>query len=154
LKGWPQSWRRERFVDDFAGGRRQVPRCEARLKVSLRFEPSPTEENAQEEEAEAAAARTTEQAEIIAETINLSETGLAVSIASNRIGDRYLNVVGCTLQLTLELPAGTVRVRATPKWCQWSSDEGAARSFIIGLRIIEMSDEEWVLLVRYVHACL
>jgi hypothetical protein len=146
LKGWPRSSRPERFVDDFAGGRRQVPRCEARLKVSLRFGVSPTEAgatiNAQEE-----------SPEIIAETLNLSETGLAVAVASNQIGDRYLNLVGSTVQLTLDLPAGTVQIRATPKWCDWSSDKNT-RSYLIGLRITEMSDEEWVLLVRYVHACL
>jgi hypothetical protein len=152
LKGWPPSSRRERFVDDYADGRRQVPRCEARLQVSLRFEPSTAGENAQEEVVVAVGAN--ERAEITGETINLSETGLAVRVPSNQIGDRYLNVVGCMLRLTLELPAGTVQVRATPKWCQWSSSEGTARSFIIGLRITEMSDEEWVLLVRYVHACL
>ena len=146
MKGWPQSWRPERFVDDFAGGRRQAPRCEARLKVSLRFAPSTTEaevnSNAQE------------SPEIIGETRNLSETGLAISVPSNRIDDRYLNVVGSTLELTLYLPAGTIPIRATPKWCQWSTDEKTTRSYLIGLRITEMSDEEWVLLVRYVHACL
>jgi hypothetical protein len=95
-----------------------------------------------------------ESLEIIGETRNLSETGLAVSVASNHIGDRYFSVVGSTLQLTLYLPAGTIQIRATPKWCQWSTDEKTAKSYLIGLRITEMSDEEWVLLVRYVHACL
>jgi hypothetical protein len=91
--------------------------------------------------------------EITGETLNLSETGLAISVSSNQIGDHYLNIVGRTLRLTLELPAGTVEVHATPKWSHWSADE-TARSFHIGLRITEMSDEEWVLMVRYVHACL
>ena len=104
--------------------------------------------------AEAAAVGLEVSPEIIAETLNLSETGLAVSVPSNQIGDRYLNLVGSTLQLTLDLPAGTVQVRATPKWCEWSSDKNSLRSYHIGLRITEMSDEEWVLLVRYVHACL
>jgi len=147
LKGWPRSWRPERFVDDFAGGgRRQVPRCEARLKVILHFGLSPTGVEK--------LATALESPEIIGETLNLSETGLAVSVPANRIGDRYLNVVGCELELTIELPAGTVQIRATPKWCQWSADEEPPRSLLIGLRITEMSDEEWVLLVRYVHACL
>jgi hypothetical protein len=146
LKGWPQSWRPERFVDNFAEGRRQAPRCEARLKVSLRFVPSTAEMEAN--------SNAHESLEIIGETRNLSETGLAVSVPSNHIGDRYFSVVGSTLQLTLYLPAGTIQIRATPKWCQWSTDEKTAKSYLIGLRITEMSDEEWVLLVRYVHACL
>ena len=147
MKGWPPSSRPERYVDDFAGGgRRQVPRCDARLSVRLRFGLSTND-------AEDRVGGPT-STEIIGETLNMRETGLAVSVPSNQIGDRYLNVVGSTIQLTLELPAGTVQIRATPKWCKWSSDEEAERSFLIGLRITEMSDEEWVLMVRYVHACL
>ena len=84
----------------------------------------------------------------------MSETGLAVSLTSNHIGDRYFNVVGCTLQITLDLPDGPVEIRATPKWCRWFLEEEATRSYLLGLRIIEMTDAEWVRLVRYVHACL
>ena len=88
-------------------------------------------------------------------TRDLSETGLAVNLSSNHIGERYFNVVGCTLQITLELPDGPVQIRATPKWCRWLDEEQARRrSYLLGLRIIEMTDEEWVRLVRYVHACL
>jgi hypothetical protein len=139
--------RPERFVDDFAGGRRQVPRCEARLKVSLCFGLSPPTGQACE-------AAPDEARKVIGETLNLSETGLALALTSSQINGSYLNLVGHTLQLTLELPAGTVQIRATPKWCQWSEDEGSARQLLLGLRIAEMNDEEWVLLVRYVHACL
>jgi hypothetical protein len=86
---------------------------------------------------------------------DLSETGLAVSLSTNHIGDRYFNVVGCTLQITLELPDGPVEIRATPKWCRWfMEEEEARRRYLLGLRIIEMADEQWVRLVRYVHACL
>jgi hypothetical protein len=43
---------------------------------------------------------------------------------------------------------------ATPKWYNWSSEEGEEKSYLVGLRITEMSDEEWVLLVRYVHTSI
>jgi hypothetical protein len=88
------------------------------------------------------------------ETRNLSETGLAVSVASNHIGDRYFNVVGCTLEVSLDLPDGTVHVLTTPAWCKWLVVERKVKNYLLGLRILEMSDEEWVRLVRYVHACL
>lgn len=147
MKGWPQSWRHSRFVDDFAGGRRQAPRCEARLKVSLRFNPAPTEAGG--------AARARPAGEISGETLNLSETGLAVSLPSNHINDHYLDAAGSALSLVLELPEGPVRISAAPKWCRWfTEEEGTARSYLLGLRITEMTDEEWVRLVRYVHACL
>ena len=146
MKGWPQSWRPEPFVDDFAGGRRQAPRCPARLRVSLRFVTAPT--------TSAAGAGANPSPEIVGETRNLSETGLAISLPTNHLGDYYFNVVGSILDMTLELPAGTVRVRATPKWCKWYSDERTEKTYLVGLRITEMNDEEWVLLVRYVNACL
>ena len=146
MKSRPQSWPPSHYVDRVAPFRRQAPRCEARLKLSVRFglpllevdlgdcDPPPDELRGQ--------------------TRDLSETGLAVSLTSNHINDRYFNVVGCTLQVTLELPDGPVEIRATPKWCRWLDEEQTRRTYLLGLRIIEMTDEEWVRLVRYVHACL
>ena len=91
--------------------------------------------------------------ELIGETSNLSEIGLAVAVPSNRIDHRYLNVVGCCVHLTLDLPAGPVQMLVTPRWCQKLWEEEGVESYLVGLRITEMSDEEWVGLVRYVYAC-
>ncbi len=132
------------FIDTFSEGHRQAPRCEARLNVSLRLS-SPWFE------AEKAAHPVPQVTGI---TRNLSETGLAISLPSNRIGGRYLNIVGSTLHLTLDLPTGPIEMYATPKWCKWLLDDRTTNSYHLGLRITEMSDEEWVRLVRYVHACL
>ena len=146
MKAWMQSWRPSNFIDDFEGGRRQAPRCEVRLKVALRFSLSPL--------AAEANSSTPQLSEMIGETLNLSETGLAVAVPSNHIDHRYLNIVGCTLHLTLELPDEPVQMHATPKWCEWRLEDERVRSYLIGLRITEMSDEEWVRLVRYIHASL
>jgi hypothetical protein len=134
------------FVDDFAGDRRQAPRCEVRRNVSLRFSLSPDEE-----EAGTSAPRSPL---MCGETRNLSETGLAISLSSNHIGSRYFNVIGCTLRLALDLPDGPVQILATPKWCKWFLEEETVKSYLLGLKIVEMTDEEWVRLVRYVRACL
>jgi len=91
---------------------------------------------------------------IICETRNLSETGLAVSIPSQHTRGHYFNVVGSIFQIIVDLPAGPVRMLATPKWCQWATEEGREKSYLVGLRITEMSDEEWVLMVRYIHASI
>ena len=91
---------------------------------------------------------------MIGETRNLSEIGLAVSMPSNHIDHRYLNVVGCRVHLTLDLPVGPVQMLVTPRWCQKLLEEEGVESYLVGLRITEMIDEEWVGLVRYVHACL
>jgi hypothetical protein len=131
-------------VDESVTPQRQSPRCKSKLGVSLRLS-SPWLK---------AEGDATSVDEIRGETRNLSETGLAVSVPSNRIGSRYLNVVGCTLDLTLELPTGPpVRMHATLKWCDWFLGDNTT-SYQIGLRISEMKDEEWVRLVRYVHASL
>jgi hypothetical protein len=138
-----QAWPHSDFVDDFPGGLRQNPRREVKLRVSLRFDLS------SENRADSGRA-----AELIGETRNLSEIGLAVSVPSNRINHRYLNVVGCRAYLTLDLPAGPVQMQVTPRWCQKLYEEASVESYLVGLRITEMSDEEWVSLVRFVHASL
>jgi len=89
-------------------------------------------------------------AELIGETRDLSEIGLAVRVPSNRIHHRYLSVVGGRVHLTLDLPAGPVQMLVTPRWYQKLSEE-EVESYLIGLRITEMRDEAWVALVRYVH---
>lgn len=146
LDAWRPSQPPNPFVDDFAGGRRGAPRCEATLNLSIRFSNSlnrPADNST-----------SLSNGEMYGETCNISETGLAISVASNHIGDRYFNVIGCTLALSLELPDGPVQILATPAWCKWLVEDRKVRSYLLGLRILEMSDEEWVRLVRYVHSCL
>jgi PilZ domain len=140
LTAIPQAWRPSHFVDDFPEGRRQAPRCEVKLRVSLRCDPASTEVG------------NATAAELIGETRDLSEIGLAVRVPSNHSDHRYLNVVGTSVQLTLDLPTGPVSMLATPRWCQTLSAEDEAGTNLIGLRITKMSDEAWVALVRYVHA--
>jgi PilZ domain len=82
-------------------------------------------------------------------TRNLSETGLAIVVPSLHFGGRYLNVVGSPLHIQLALPQGRVRIRATPVRCERLEDE---EGYLIGVRITEMNDSEWVKLVQYVRA--
>jgi hypothetical protein len=110
-----------------------------KLRVSLRCDPSTAVGNAT-------------AAELIGETRDLSEIGLAVRVGSNHIDHPYLNVVGSQVQLKLDLPTGPVSMLATPRWCQNLSTESEVGTNLIGLRITKMSDEAWVALVRYVHA--
>ncbi len=137
----PRAWRPSHFIDDFPEGGRQAPRCKVKLRVSLCCDPAST------------AVGNGTAAELIGETRDLSEIGLAVRVPSNRIDHRYLNVVGSLVHLTLDLPAEPVQMLVTPRWCQKLSDE-EVESYLIGLRITEMRDEAWVALVRYVHGRL
>jgi hypothetical protein len=133
-----QPWRPSQFIDDFPEGRRQAPRCTVKLRVTLRCNPVST------------TVGNTTATELIGETRDLSEIGLAVRVPSNHIDHRYLNVVGSLVHLALDLPAGPVQMQVTPRWCQKLSAE-EVESYLIGLRITEMRDEAWVALVRYVH---
>lgn len=85
-------------------------------------------------------------------TRNISETGLALIVPSIRIGEHYLNTVNCLLQITLELPTGEVRLQATPVRCEKIVESEAERGYLIGVRIKEMNDNEWVQLVQYVRS--
>ena len=92
--------------------------------------------------------------ELIGETVNISETGVAIRASSSHIDHRYLNIVGCKLDLALNLPTGPVQMEVTTRWCKRLLEEETAERYLIGMRITKMSDEEWVALVRYVRASL
>lgn len=141
----PQLWQRSQLVPELTVDRREAPRCEVRLKIVIRFSSSLSAE---------AVKSATEAGEIIGESINLSETGLAVCVPSNRIGNRFLIIAGCKLYITLTLPTGPVQMHATPRWCDRLATAERSGCYLIGLRVTEMDDEQWVRLVRYVHDCL
>jgi PilZ domain len=127
------------FVDDFPEGRRIAPRRKVTLPVSLRFD---DESNIQ--------ATTPTTTRLIGETRDLSEIGLAVSLPTNHIDGRYLNVVGARVQLALDLPAGTIQMAVTPRWCKKICEE-EVESYLVGFRITRMSDRDWAGFVRYVR---
>ncbi|HSP61654.1 MAG TPA: PilZ domain-containing protein [Pyrinomonadaceae bacterium] len=151
MNGIPLAWQRRHFVDDFAGGQRKGPRCEVKLRVSLRFSPSSLNADAIGSGQPSPAMQSSE---LTGETVNVSETGVAISVSSSHIDHRYLNIVGCKLDLTLNLPTGPVQMEVTTRWFKRLLEEETPERYVIGMRITKMSDEEWVALVRYVHASL
>lgn len=89
----------------------------------------------------AAASRRTSSLE--AHTRDLSATGIALVTPAIRIGDRYLT--NSTLRLTLELPAGTITIlAASVRYEQLPPDshDSDETGYIIGVRILEMSEED------------
>ncbi|MFN2491794.1 MAG: PilZ domain-containing protein [Pyrinomonadaceae bacterium] len=143
LKAIRPAWQRSHFVDDFPDGQRQAPRRKARLRVSLNFSAPPRSVDGLESGQEFP--------KIIGETRNVSETGVAIIVPSNHLDHRYLNVVGCQLDLTLELPDRPVRMQVTTRWCKRLSGE-ETEPYLLRLLITNMRDEDWVAQVRYVHA--
>jgi hypothetical protein len=147
LKALQRAWQHSQGATAAAaattGERRGAPRCAAYLESRLLFSLSLEDK---EDGAEAA----TLPAILEGYTRNLSETGLALVVPSLNLGGRYLNLVGSPLHIMLELPAGRVRIRATPVRCERL--DGKEEGYLIGLCITEMNDSEWVRLVQYVRA--
>ena len=89
---------------------------------------------------------------LVGHTRNISETGFAFIVPTLRIGDRFAHVIGSQLRITLYLPSGQVEIRATPVRYEQLPPTDSERGYLIGVRIVEMADNEWVRMVEYVRS--
>lgn len=119
----------------FIGERRHAPRYDASLPVTVSLH---------EEKSGGARAQS-----IKGRTHDLSATGLALQLPAIRIGERYLTGGGRTVNIALELPSGTVRLRAAPVRYERIEEETGETHYIIGAHIAEMSDEDRALFIAY-----
>ena len=101
-------------------------------------------------------------------TSNISEHGLAVVGPFIRLGYRYLIGKGNTLDITLQMPTGAVKIKAAPVHFRELPPGGEGEGYIltgaiveemsaeinclIGLQITEMSDEDRARYITYVRA--
>lgn len=74
------------------------------------------------------------------DTCDLSTSGLGLITPAIRIKDRYLTAPDRTLHLMLELPAAQIEMRVAPVRYERLEREGATSNYLIGVRILEMSD--------------
>lgn len=72
-------------------------------------------------------------------TRDLSATGVALVAPVIRINDRYLT--DSTLLLRLEHPAGTIEMIVKSVRYERLAPEGGEDGYLLGVRIVEMSDE-------------
>ena len=80
-------------------------------------------------------------------TLDVSTTGLALIVPAIRIGEHYLAGADRKLHVKLELPSGPVEMKvATVRYESLEDDTG----YLIGARILEMSDTERVSFEKYV----
>ncbi len=82
-------------------------------------------------------------------TRDLSEAGVGLEADSIYLGYACVVDGGRTLLLELELPAGRVQVLATPAHYIRLDRPGGEASYLIGLRITEMSDAARALFTAY-----
>jgi hypothetical protein len=80
-------------------------------------------------------------------TLDVSTTGLALVVSAIRIGEHYLAGNDRKLHIKLELPTGPVELKVATVRYESLDDESG---YLIGARIIEMSDSDRVRFEQYV----
>jgi hypothetical protein len=88
---------------------------------------------------------------LVGHTRNISETGLAFIVPSLRIGEQFVPLLNSRMLITLYLPSGHVEIHAAPVRYEQLPAQDPERGYLIGVRITEMADEEWVRMVEYVR---
>ena len=80
-------------------------------------------------------------------TLDISTTGLALIVPAIRIGEHYLAGADRKLHIKLELPTGPVEMKvASMRYESLEDDSG----YLIGARILEMSDADRASFEKYV----
>src|SRR5215204_4774929 len=80
-------------------------------------------------------------------TLDVSSTGVALIVPAIRIGEHYLAGADRKLHVKLELPSGPVEMKVTTVRYESLEDESG---YVIGARILEMSDTDRVSFEKYV----
>jgi len=80
-------------------------------------------------------------------TLDVSVTGLALIVPAIRIGEHYLAGADRKLHIKLELPSGPVEMTVATVRYESLEDESG---YLIGARILEMSDTDKVSFEKYV----
>ena len=87
-------------------------------------------------------------------TLDVSHTGLALIVPAIRIGEHYLAGADRKLHIKLDLPSGPVEMKvATVRYESWE-DSREETGYLIGARIMEMSDTDRASFEKYVAAAL
>ncbi len=84
-------------------------------------------------------------------TLDVSMTGLALIVPAIRIGEHYLAGADRKLHLKLELPGGPVEMKVASARYEGLEDDSG---YLIGARIIEMSDADRAEFQKYVATLL
>lgn len=84
-------------------------------------------------------------------TLDVSMTGLALIVPAIRIGEHYLAGADRKLHLKLELPGGPVEMKVASARYEGLEDDSG---YLIGARILEMSDADRAEFQKYVATLL
>jgi hypothetical protein len=116
-------------VRGYVADRRRSPRVHLRLACAVSLH-EPDDEG------------TRRHAQLTGFTRDISASGLALILPAVRIGERYLTGAGATLRVQLEHPTGSLELLATPVHYDQLSGEESDKGFLVGVRIVGMSDAD------------
>jgi hypothetical protein len=87
-------------------------------------------------------------------TLDISKTGLALIVPAIRIGEHYLAGSDRRVYVKLELPAGPVEMKLATVRYEALEDTDEETGYMIGARIIEMSDADRASFDQYLAGIL
>lgn len=87
-------------------------------------------------------------------TFDISTSGLALIVPAIRIGEHYLAGTDRRLHIKLELPSGPVEMKLATVRYEVLDDSNEESGYLIGARIIEMSDADRANFNSYVAKAL
>ena len=122
----------------FIGNRRQAKRVRARLNFTLSLSDPRVSSNGSRR-----------LPTLEGHTLDVSITGLALVVPAIRVGEHYLAGNERRLHIRLELPDGPVEMTVASVRYESLEDESG---YIIGARIIEMSDSDRATFEKYVSS--
>ena len=127
----------------FIGNRRRCKRVQARLTFTLSLSDPRVNSNG---------ARRLPT--LGGHTLDISTTGLALIVPAIRIGEHYLAGADRKLHVKLELPSGPVEMKVATVRYESLEDSHEETGYLIGARILEMSDADRASFVDYVTKVL
>ncbi|HVS82597.1 MAG TPA: PilZ domain-containing protein [Pyrinomonadaceae bacterium] len=75
-------------------------------------------------------------------TRDISQNGLSLNVPQIHLDGHHLAAEGRDLQLKLELPGGPISMLVTPRRYERLDEAELGCSYLIGVRIVQMSDED------------
>ena len=127
----------------FIGNRRNSKRVTARLSFTLSLSDPRVSSNGSRR-----------LPKLNGHTLDVSITGLALIVPAIRIGEHYLAGDDRKLHIKLELPSGPVEMKVATVRYESLEDSHEETGYLIGARILEMSDADRASFEKYVSKVL
>lgn len=115
----------------FVGNRRRYKRVRARLNFTISLSDPRVSSNGSRR-----------LPTLNGHTLDISSTGLALIVPAIRIGEHYLAGADRKLYVKLDLPGGPVEIKVVTVRYESLDESSEESGYLIGARIVEMSDED------------